>query len=227
MVNIFIEKIGYSVCHKLPQRTLTFGNIYLPVCSRCSGIYIGFLISAIILFIMFRKKESNLPPPYILVILIIFIFSTIVDGALSYTGILITNNIIRFITGFLCGSSFASIIYPVFVYQYYQKPKEIKIFNNLIKFIIYLLILLSFITLTLSRIELLGFFFYYLSAFSIIFTFYFINLIIILLIPPFSQKAKKFISKYLILPSIISLFLSSVEFLLSYRLSHFLSGFKI
>lgn len=222
-LNLIIEKIGFSVCHQLPSRSLYFGKIFLPVCSRCSGIYLGFFISAIILFATFRKKESELPPLYIFVILILFILSTVIDGFLSYFGPFGTNNLSRFITGFLCGSSVMAIIYPVFSYQFFKRAEDKKIFNRPKEFIIYLSLLSGFIALTLARIGLLGYFFYYLTGFSIIFTFYFINLVLILLLPPFSKKANRLLSKYLTAPSAISLVLASLEIFLSFKFHQLMS----
>ena len=125
-----MEIIGFSVCHQLDSRSLLFGNIVSPLCSRCAGIYIGFLISAIILFLMFRKKQSELPPLYVLIILAVFFLSTIIDGLASYLGLYMTNNIIRFSTGFLCGASIMAVLYPVFNYQYYKDPLKEKIFKS-------------------------------------------------------------------------------------------------
>ena len=221
MLDFLIEIIGFSVCHQLPSRSLYIGNIILPVCSRCSGIYIGFFTAAIVLFIMFRKKENDLPPLYILVIFAFFFLSTIIDGIASNFGIYNTNNNLRFLTGFLCGASIMGIIYPIFTFQYYKKSKNEKIFKKPLKLIIYFLILAVFITVTLIGFNFLGYFYYYLSAFSIVFTFYFINLVIALLIPPFSQRAHRLASKYLILPSIISIALSSLEILVFYRFHRF------
>jgi len=226
MINNLIEKIGFSVCHQLPSRSLNIGNLYLPVCSRCTGIYIGFLVSALILFLMFRKKENDLPPAYIIIILCLFILSTVINGILSYFTLFSTSNNIRFLTGFLCGSSIMTIIYPIFIFQYYKESENIKIFASPTKFIIYLMVLIIFIATTLAKINFLGHFFYYLTAFSIIFTFYFINLVMIFLIPLFSQRAKKLLSKYLALPSVISISLSTLELFLSYRFHQFLLNFK-
>ena len=107
--------IGFSVCHQIPERTLHFGKIFRPVCSRCSGIYIGFLVSIIFLFLTFRKKESDLPPVYVMVFAAVFILSTIADSILSYFGVYQTNNTLRLITGYLFGAGIAVIIYPIFV----------------------------------------------------------------------------------------------------------------
>ena len=89
MLDFLIDIMGFSVCHQLSSRSLSIGDVILPVCSRCSGIYIGFSIAAIILFAMFRKKENDLPPLYILVILALFFFSTIADGIASNFGLYI------------------------------------------------------------------------------------------------------------------------------------------
>lgn len=223
MLDFLIDIMGFSVCHQLSSRSLSIGAVILPVCSRCSGIYIGFFITAIILFIMFRKKENDLPPLYILVILALFFFSTIADGIASNFGLYNTNNNLRFITGFLCGSSTMTIIYPVFIFQYYKESKKEKIFKRPLKFMIYILILIVFITVTLLRFGSLDYFYYYLSALSILFTFYFVNLVIMLLIPFFSQKASNLVSKYLILPSVLSIILLLLELLISYYFHKFIT----
>jgi len=214
--NYLIEIIGFSVCHQFPPRSLVIGNIILPICSRCSGFYTGFFITAVILFIMFRKKESELPPIYILVILALFCLSTIIDGIASNFGLYNTNNNLRFITGCLCGSSIMIIIYPIFSFQYYKDSIKEKIFKKPLKFIIYALIVMGFIIITLLRLNFLSYFYYYLAGFSVLFTFYFINLVLILLFPPFSQKAYRLLSKYLVLPSILAIALSLIELLAFY-----------
>lgn len=227
MLDFFIQSIGFSVCHQLPTRSFHFGDIIIPICSRCTGIYIGFFISAVILFILFRKKENGLPPPYILFILIVFFLSTIIDGAGSYLGLYETNNIIRFVTGFICGASIMVILYPVFIFQYYQNSKKDKIFKNPYKFVIFIIILAVFAVLTLFRIKFLGSFYYYLSIFSVIFTFYAINLIMVLLVPFFSQKASRLGSKHLILPSAISVVLLSIEIFVAYKLHQILATLQL
>ncbi len=218
MINFLIEKVGFAVCHQITSRCLTFGKINLPICARCSGIYLGFLITAAILFSMYRRKESNLPPLWVKIALVIFIISTIIDGLLSYLNLIPTNNNIRFVTGFLCGSGIMIIIYPVFVFQYYRQASEKKIFASLLKFIVYIVIISAFMGLTLTRFSILGYLYYYLSAFSVVFTFYFINLTMILLVPPFAQKANKLASKYLVLPSVAAIGFMVFELFISYKI---------
>jgi uncharacterized membrane protein len=217
MFNSVINKIGASVCHQLPQRTLVIGRILMPVCARCDGIYMGFLVSAIILFIMFRKRENGIPPLYVIIILVLFIISTIVDGLISNFSLTGTNNYVRFITGFLSGSSMMVFLYPVFVFQYFRESVNIKIFSKPLKFVIFIFINMVFIVVTLFRISFLNYFFYYLSAVAVIFTFYFVNLVIILFIPVFSQKTERLFTKFLVLPSIISIIFTVSELFIFYK----------
>jgi uncharacterized membrane protein len=222
-----MEIIGFSVCHQLDSRSLIFGNIISPLCSRCAGIYIGFLISAIILFLMFRKKQSELPPLYVLILLAVFFLSTIIDGLASYLGLYMTNNIIRFSTGFLCGASIMAVLYPVFNYQYYKDPLKEKIFRRPFTFIIFILSLIAFIISTLFRFDFLGGFYYYLSSLSVVFTFFFVSLVMAYLIPFFSQKADRLFSKYLIIPIIIALVLAAVELFIAYKFHELMNYFAL
>ena len=214
----FIRDIGFSVCHQIPQRTLLFGKIYMPICSRCSGIYIGFLVSIIFLFLVFRKRESDLPPTYVIICAAVFILSTIIDGILSYFGVYSTNNTARLITGYSFGAGIAIIIYPIFIYQYYHFSQRKKIFYNFKYFIYFLLTSLFFIIILLSSLPVLGNFFYYLNGIAVAFTFYFTNLILILLIPFFAQKAQKFLSRYILLPSVIALSATALELFITFKL---------
>lgn len=219
----FIEIIGSSVCHQLPSRTLLMGDIFLPTCARCSGIYIGFFISAILMFLIFRKKESNLPPTYVLVLLALFILSTIIDGALSYLSSYTTNNLIRLLTGFLCGSSIMVIVFPIFNFEYYRHSGDERVFRRPWKFLLFLLVTSIFIVLLLLDLSFLGWVFYYLNFIAIIFTFYFINTVLLLLFPSFSRKAGKLFSKHLVFPSLIAISLTALELFISYRLHQFLN----
>jgi uncharacterized membrane protein len=218
----FIDLLGASVCHQLPERSFSAGSLIIPVCARCEGIYVGFFISAVFLFLMFRRKESDLPRIYIVVILCIFIISTVIDGGLSYLGLVKTNNILRYLTGFLSGTGSMAIVYPVFNFQYYRVPGHVKIFNRTWQFAVFLAVNAVFILAGLAGSRVINLVFYYVAFISVIFTFYFINLLILVLIPYFSKKAPALFSRYLILPSIISLTLTVAELYLSYRFHLFI-----
>ncbi|MBM3706977.1 MAG: DUF2085 domain-containing protein [Actinobacteria bacterium] len=218
----FINIIGSSVCHQLPERSLGDKTLIMPVCSRCEGIYVGFFIAAIIIFLLFKKKENELPPLYVLITMIAFVISTIVEGALGFFSIAHTNNVSRFVTGYLAGSAVMVIVFPIFNYQYYKDSITVRIFLKPWQFITFLSINIAFIAIILLDLKFLNYFFFYFSSISVLFTFYFINLILLLLIPAFSQKALFLFSRYLVLPTIFSLMLTALEIYLSYRFHQFL-----
>ncbi len=39
--------IGHFVCHQLPARSFHLWHVALPVCARCTGIYVGAAVAAI------------------------------------------------------------------------------------------------------------------------------------------------------------------------------------
>ena len=49
-------KYNYTlVCHVQPEKLFTFSEFHTFVCSRCTGIYFGALISSFVIFLGFNK----------------------------------------------------------------------------------------------------------------------------------------------------------------------------
>ena len=44
-----VYAIGHAICHQLPARSFHLWMVALPVCARCTGIYVGAAITAIAL----------------------------------------------------------------------------------------------------------------------------------------------------------------------------------
>jgi len=215
---------GFSVCHQLPERSMLLGHIYMPVCCRCSGIYIGFFVSIFILFLMHKKRQSDMPPLYIIILSCVFIVSTFADGLLSYLGIYESNNIMRLVTGYLSGMGIAVIIYPIFIFQYFRSSEKVKIFEKYQNYIYFIIItaiaIIIQVLLQLFNPAFFALFFYYFNFFCVIFTFWFSNLALIFLIPKFGHKAQKLFGGNLLLPLFLSAALTFIELFISYRL-HF------
>jgi len=215
MIYDFLTKIcsniGFSVCHQIPERTIFFGNIAMPLCSRCTGIYIGFTISILLMLILFRKRESGFPPTYIIILSFIFIIPTVSDGLLSYLSIYNTNNIIRITTGYLFGMGIGLMLYPVFSYQFYREPLDKKIFGTARQFVFLILVSIAIIATVILKPHILGAFYYYLSSLSVLFTFIFSNLVLVILLPCFSKKSKRLFSIHLSIPLFLGILLTAVE----------------
>lgn len=91
-------------CHRLPERSFFFKGKQLPVCARCTGIYIGFFSAPLFLFDVIRFN---------LLITILLIFPAVIDGLTQAIFKRESNNILRVTTGFIYGvgiMSLASII---------------------------------------------------------------------------------------------------------------------
>ncbi|MGE5330026.1 MAG: DUF2085 domain-containing protein [Deltaproteobacteria bacterium] len=91
--------MGSLVCHQIKERTLLIDNIYLMVCARDTGIYIG-IIFGIAFLALNRRLNADWPPKLKhALILILMMVPMIIDGATSYMGVRNTDNLTRLITG--------------------------------------------------------------------------------------------------------------------------------
>lgn len=104
---------GYAVCHCLPSRTLIVGGHLLPVCSRCTGIYLG--IAATYAFLIFRRgfKVNALPSLGISLAVAAMLLPMAADGLSSYLGLRETTNAVRFLTGLVAGAALPVFAFPL------------------------------------------------------------------------------------------------------------------
>ena len=113
-----IDALGFGVCHQISTHSFFAGDHQLPLCSRCSGIYLGAL-SSLILLMGLRPRARKLPVKGMALLLGLFFLAMILDGVNSTlqtfgAGVWQTTNLIRIITGALAGVAVAFIFYPVF-----------------------------------------------------------------------------------------------------------------
>jgi hypothetical protein len=54
--------IGSVICHQLPDRSFHLWGRQLPVCARCTGIYIGAAAAAIVSLAIRRARRARVPP---------------------------------------------------------------------------------------------------------------------------------------------------------------------
>ncbi|CAN5588268.1 hypothetical protein BH23ACI1_BH23ACI1_22910 [soil metagenome] len=46
------------ICHQQPERSFTFDGVQLPVCARCSGLYISGAVGALLAWVPRRRREG-------------------------------------------------------------------------------------------------------------------------------------------------------------------------
>jgi uncharacterized membrane protein len=88
---ILLMKAGaLSGCHQMYERSFSFRGFQFPVCARCTGIYLGYII-AVILFVVKVKISLKICGVLILIM--------ICDGLLQLFKIKKSTNIRRLFTG--------------------------------------------------------------------------------------------------------------------------------
>jgi len=92
--------LGSSVCHQKDERSFHFGIRKFPLCARCTGIYVGFFIGMIIIWLFVL-------PPLLSLFLILLM---VVDGYAQLKTRYESTNTKRFITGFLFGVATVSLL---------------------------------------------------------------------------------------------------------------------
>lgn len=77
------DAIGYAVCHRIDLRSFHLGDRQMPLCARCTGQYLGAMVSMLFLA-LFRPRRTGRPPWVVIAILVLFVGFYALDGFNSY-----------------------------------------------------------------------------------------------------------------------------------------------
>jgi uncharacterized membrane protein len=123
--------VGYAVCHRLTDRSLAINGRQLPLCARCTGMYLGFMLTFLLFGLSGRLRWSELPPLPILLIFIGFIGLMGIDGLNSYSHFFPNaphlyqpRHWLRLVTGVGTGLAMGSLISPALaqtVWRYHEQ----------------------------------------------------------------------------------------------------------
>ena len=80
-------------CHQMPERSFFYKGYQFPVCARCTGLIIGYLLGVLIYFLKVLNWK----------IAIILCIPLVLDGGSQYLNWRISNQVLRLITGILFG----------------------------------------------------------------------------------------------------------------------------
>jgi uncharacterized membrane protein len=98
-----------AICHQIPDRSFHYWGHQLGVCSRCTGIYGGFLAGLLLYPLLRNIGNGRFPARWWLVAAAI---PMMIDFACDYTKILANTFSSRTLTGLLFGSVTAFFILP-------------------------------------------------------------------------------------------------------------------
>jgi len=114
-----LSAIGYSVCHQIPERSFFAHEHQFPLCARCTGMYLGALLSLV--FHFRQGKLGSLPPRKVLIPLGLLFLAFALDGLNSSAASLglgwklyETTNLARLITGTGAGIVIGAVLAPIF-----------------------------------------------------------------------------------------------------------------
>lgn len=93
----FLKQIYSTVCHQIDYKSLGINGINFLVCARCSGIYLGSLLSSVLFLFLTEKISSKID------YLFISAAPMLIDVIFYSTGIYPYSKIIAFITGLIFG----------------------------------------------------------------------------------------------------------------------------
>jgi uncharacterized membrane protein len=105
--------IGFSLCHQLPERSLSVAGYQLPMCARDTGTFVGFLVVTMVALASGRIRRSGLPDRTILVLSTVGFGVYLFDAFSSYLGVRGTTNEMRLFVGLAVGSGIALLLFTV------------------------------------------------------------------------------------------------------------------
>lgn len=106
--NLFSKKnLMRIICHQKPERSFyIFGKKFF-LCTRCTGLYFGFLIFLILFFLFNWFQQISILK--LTIIFLITITPLLIDGLTQLFYLRESNNSLRFLTGILAGFGIALI----------------------------------------------------------------------------------------------------------------------
>jgi uncharacterized membrane protein len=159
------DAIGYAVCHRIGERSFHIGSYQLPLCARCSGMYLG-AVTAVGFQSLIGWKRMKIPHWSIIALLIVFVAAFGIDGSNSYlyllkqispgifpkiSNIYVPNNILRLLTGSGMGMGMGIMLFPAFNQTVWADGKDKPALHSWKTFGLLLGILLVFDLLVLSE----------------------------------------------------------------------------
>jgi len=110
--------------------------------ARCAGIYVGFGIGIIYLFLSGRKHK-NLPPLPILIANTFMLMPMFIDLISIWIGMRTPSNDTRYLTGILFGGAISIYIYPAFVVLVLSSGQDQAVIGSLVKYGLFLFLSLG------------------------------------------------------------------------------------
>lgn len=110
---------GYALCHRITERSFTIAGRQLPLCARCTGMYLGVVLVFVVLGLAGRGRWYDLPRWPLLLALIGLLGLMGLDGLNSYSHFFADaphlyqpRNWLRLVTGMGAGLMMGTLLFP-------------------------------------------------------------------------------------------------------------------
>jgi uncharacterized membrane protein len=116
-----------AICHQIPGRSFQYHGHPLAVCSRCTGMYAGFLLGLLVLPLFRALKDPRFPPREFLLLSAVPVS---VDFLLGLAGLWQNTFFSRTLTGALFGFATAFYFFPGFVATFSEYRSQNRVRKN-------------------------------------------------------------------------------------------------
>ena len=129
------DAIGYAVCHRIDARSFHIHDRPLPLCARCSGMFLGAMLGLV--YQAAQGRKGRMPPTLVLVLFGVMAFAWALDGSNSFlmlvpgiTSVYRTQNWTRLVTGTGMGMAISAVLRPSFIQTMYRDWQEESALGN-------------------------------------------------------------------------------------------------
>jgi uncharacterized membrane protein len=136
--------IGSSLCHQIPSHSPVLNGVQFPLCSRCTGLYLGSLIGLV--YALFAGRKAGIPKrPYLILLLAIFVIwgidgvNSLISDFLNRPFLYETTNLTRTISGFGMGLVMATTLATLFNITVWKERENTPILHSPLQVGIYAL----------------------------------------------------------------------------------------
>jgi uncharacterized membrane protein len=210
MLESALHWLGFGLCHQLPARSFFGGGVQVPVCARDTGIYVGFVLSLLVMAALDRgRHRSDLPRLGVLLLGASMVAIMAWDGVTSYAGLRATTNDIRLATGLAAGWALPLIVAPLVGSQLWRRSDPGRVLEGWREVALWVAGLPAAFALVRWGLPLAGIFYPLLVAACILVTFVSVNTIIVTLAPRFERRAARLMDGWPVF--MLALVLSAAE----------------
>ena len=222
------DAIGYAVCHRIDARSFHLGDRQVPLCARCTGMFLGAILGLGYQFVL-GSRRSGSPPVTVIVIFGFLTLAFIIDGLNSYLSLIPVfqplyppNNVFRLFTGTGVGLAIAAALFPAFNQSVWKLRDSCPGLNGLrsLFVLIILAVLMDLIVLTENPI-----FLYPLSIISAVGVVVLLTMVYtIILLMAFKKESQFYSFKELITPLIAGFGVALIQLLLLDLVRYWFTG---